>query len=113
MHKDGCLMPSVNYVQADGVERQIDVAAGTSAMHAAVKNDVRGIDGDCGGVAACATCHVHVASDWMARVGAAGEDELAMLELTEGQDEFSRLACQIIIDDSLDGLVLNLPESQF
>jgi 2Fe-2S ferredoxin len=106
-------MPILNYIDATGGKHAVEVPEGTSAMHAAVWNNVPGIDGDCGGVAACATCHVHVASEWLARAGSAGVDERQMLELAEGVDESSRLACQIILNADLDGLVLNLPESQF
>lgn len=106
-------MPIVNFVHVNGSTQAVEVGEGISAMHAAVANGVTGIDGDCGGVGACATCHVHVSAAWMKRVGPPGDEELAMLELTEGMDDTSRLACQIILGGNLDGLVLNLPESQF
>jgi 2Fe-2S ferredoxin len=82
-------------------------------MEAAVKNSVPGIDGDCGGAAACATCHVYVDPEWIGRTGPAAEGlEQSMLEFAEDVTDQSRLACQIIVADSLDGLILKLPEKQ-
>ncbi len=106
-------MNRVNYVEPDGTVHAVEVEAGISAMEAAVRNGVPGIDGDCGGAAACATCHVHVDPDWIARTGTATEGmEKSMLEFAEGVRETSRLACQISITDELDGLILRLPEQQ-
>lgn len=83
-------------------------------MEAAVQNGVPGIDGDCGGQAACATCHVFVDPDWLDRTGVAEpETELPLLEFAEGIQENSRLACQIRLTDALDGLILRMPEAQF
>jgi 2Fe-2S ferredoxin len=107
-------MPTVKFVEANGEDYIVEVESGTTAMRAAVDNGVRGIDGDCGGNAACATCHVFVDPDWIGKTGPAAEGpELEMLSLTEGFQENSRLGCQIILTDALDGLVLRLPVSQF
>ncbi|MEL6924524.1 MAG: 2Fe-2S iron-sulfur cluster-binding protein [Bacteroidota bacterium] len=79
-----------------------------SVMELAVQHNVAGIDGDCGGVCSCATCHVHVAPDQMALVGEAGDIEKDMLEFDEATNAFSRLSCQIEITEALDGLVLKV-----
>lgn len=106
-------MPKVTYVEASGAEHPVDAEEGISAMEAAVLNGVPGIDGDCGGQAACATCHVFVDEGWLGKVGLADEDELQLLELAEGIQPNSRLACQIRLSPDLDGLVLRMPEGQF
>jgi len=106
-------MTKVNYVEANGRVHAVDAEAGISAMEAAVKNSVPGIDGDCGGAAACATCHVYVDPEWIGRTGPASEGlEQSMLEFAEDVNERSRLACQITLNDALDGLVLRLPDRQ-
>lgn len=106
-------MTRVNYVEASGRVHAVEAEAGISAMEAAVKNSVPGIDGDCGGAAACATCHVYVDADWIGKTGPAQEGlETSMLEFAEDVNERSRLACQITLDDALDGLVLRLPDRQ-
>ena len=91
-------------------ENEEITAEGTSGsvMELAVNNNVKGIDGDCGGVCSCATCHVHVRSKDMETVGAAGEIEADMLELDDNVTEYSRLSCQIEITDVLDGIVLEV-----
>ncbi|MBX3504520.1 MAG: 2Fe-2S iron-sulfur cluster binding domain-containing protein [Parvibaculum sp.] len=106
-------MTKVNYIEASGKIHAVDAEAGISAMEAAVKNAVPGIDGDCGGAAACATCHVYVDEAWLPKTRPAQEGlEKSMLEFAEDVRETSRLACQITLDASLDGLVLRLPEKQ-
>jgi len=107
-------MPKVTYIEASGTEHTVDVAEGISAMEGALQNGVPGIDGDCGGQAACATCHVFVDPAWLDRTGRADPDlEWPMIELSEGAEENSRLACQITLTAALDGLVLRMPEAQF
>ena len=106
-------MPLVKYVEANGTEYAVETAAGVTAMEAAVKNGVPGIDGDCGGAAACATCHVYVDPAWMEKTGPAEEGlEQSMLEFAEDVRDNSRLACQITLSGELDGLILKLPEKQ-
>lgn len=105
-------MVKITYVEFNGTAHTVEVAAGENLMEGALGNGVPGIDGDCGGNAACATCHCYVAEDWLDRTGERNEMEEAMLELADGQQANSRLACQIIASDALDGLVLNLPETQ-
>lgn len=104
-------MAKITFISHDGLERTVDVAAG-SAMHAAVSHGVPGIDGDCGGAAACATCHVFVDPAWLAATGEQTAMEASMLEFAEGVEANSRLACQIQVTARLDGLILRLPESQ-
>jgi 2Fe-2S ferredoxin len=106
-------MTRVNFVEAGGKIHAVEAESGISAMEAAVRNSVPGIDGDCGGAAACATCHVHVDPSWIARTGPARDGmEKEMLEFAEDVGEMSRLACQIKLTDDLDGLILKLPEKQ-
>ena len=106
-------MPMIRFVDAAGTEYAVEAEEGVSAMEAAVKNGVPGIDGDCGGAAACATCHVYVDDDWLGKTGkAADEMEKNMLEFAEDVRETSRLACQISMSGALDGVILKLPEKQ-
>jgi 2Fe-2S ferredoxin len=101
------------YIEFDGTRHIVELAAGISLMTGAVSNGIRGIDGDCGGNCACATCHVHVDSDWRAAVGPpASESEHQLLQLSADVAADSRLACQIAMRDELDGIVVRLPESQ-
>ncbi|MBX9896442.1 MAG: 2Fe-2S iron-sulfur cluster binding domain-containing protein [Qipengyuania sp.] len=108
-------MVKLTFVGADGRTYPVDIEAGSSARDAALCNDVPGIDGDCGGVCACATCHVHVDSAWIDRVGrlAEGSMESELLQFAEGATEDSRLACQIALEADLDGLVLHVPAQQY
>jgi 2Fe-2S ferredoxin len=105
-------MPKVTYIEHSGKEHVIDVAAGATVMEGAVKNNVPGIDADCGGACACATCHVYVDDAWIARTGKAASMEESMLDFAEGVTANSRLSCQITVSADLDGLVVRLPESQ-
>jgi len=105
-------MPNIVYVENDGQEHMIDVPAGWSVMDGAVKNTVRGIDADCGGACACATCHVFVDQAWIGKLPAASEMETEMLALAEDVVPTSRLSCQIVVSHELDGLVVRMPESQ-
>ncbi len=105
-------MPIVRYVEYSGEERAVDVPPGISLMEAALQNMVAGIDGDCGGCCACATCHVYVDPEWIDRLPAREDMETEMLELAEDVRPNSRLSCQIKMSAALDGLVVRLPESQ-
>jgi 2Fe-2S ferredoxin len=103
-------MPSVIFVLPDGSERRVDVAPGTSLMHAAVDRDLPGIVGECGGCATCATCHVVVDAAWAARLPPIGPDEDDMLDFTASpRQPNSRLGCQIAVDASLEGVRVMLP----
>ena len=105
-------MGRVTYQAHDGTEHVVELEDGISVMEGAVRNGLPGIDGDCGGMCACATCHVHVAAEWLDRVGAPGEQENELLDLAPERDEYSRLSCQIAMSPDLDGLVVRMPESQ-
>ena len=105
-------MGQVTYVEYDGTAHDVRVDDGISIMEGAVRNGIPGIDADCGGQCACATCHVHVAPEWQALVGTAGEMEDELLNLAPERDEHSRLSCQIVMSPGLDGLVVRMPESQ-
>ena len=105
-------MPQVIYIEADGTEYWADVGLGESVMEAAKREGVPGIDADCGGVCACATCHVYVPAAWQAATGEPGEDEREMLELATDPRPNSRLSCQIVMTTDLAGLVVNVPVSQ-
>jgi 2Fe-2S ferredoxin len=105
-------MPKVIFKAFNGKVSTVDAPTGTSVMRAATDNRVDGIDGDCGGNCACATCHVYVDPAWMVRTGNRTHTEEDMLNLVSELRDNSRLACQIILEDDLDGLVVALPESQ-
>ncbi|MEO0982971.1 MAG: 2Fe-2S iron-sulfur cluster-binding protein [Pseudomonadota bacterium] len=105
-------MPKITYVEHDGSEREIDAKNGESVMETAVKNSVPGIDADCGGACACATCHVYVDEAWVGKTGEASAMEQSMLDFAENVQPNSRLSCQITVSDELDGLKVTTPESQ-
>lgn len=105
-------MGRVTYIEFNGTEHPIDLEDGLSVMEGAVSNGIPGIDADCGGMCACATCHVHLSAEWYAKVGAPGEQEDEMLELAPERHEHSRLSCQITMSPELDGLVVQMPEAQ-
>ena len=106
-------MPTITYITHDGQRYEVTVDEGTHLMAAAVDNGVPGIDGDCGGNCACATCHVHVDDAWRAAVGGPASDmEKDLLGFADGADESSRLGCQVTVDAELDGLVVRLPLGQ-
>ena len=105
-------MPTVTYIAFDGRRFVTDVASGRSVMEGAVNADIPGIDADCGGSCACATCHVHVDEAWLDATGALSEMERAMLDFVPAARDDSRLSCQIVVTEALDGLVVQMPESQ-
>jgi 2Fe-2S ferredoxin len=105
-------MPKVTFIAHDGTRHAVDAVAGESLMRAAVDHDVPGIDADCGGMCACATCHVFVQPEWFGRLAAPSAQEEEMLNFTAERRETSRLACQIPITEALDGLVVTMPEGQ-
>jgi len=107
-------MARVTYVEHDGTEHKIEVPQGTSVMQGAVNNMLKGIIGECGGGLACATCHCYVDDAWTSRVGPPSELEQEMLESASSEAKpSSRLSCQIILTDELDGLVVHLPATQY
>lgn len=105
-------MPQVTFIEADGTERVIDASEGASLMSAAVQNNVRGIDAECGGAMSCATCHVHVDAEWIDRVGQIEGDERELASFSDDFDEgCSRLSCQITVSAALEGLKVRIPSS--
>lgn len=106
-------MAKITYIEHDGTQHVIDVASGMTVMEGAVKNTIPGIDADCGGACACATCHVYVDEAWMGKVGKPESMEEDMLDFAFDVRENSRLSCQIKVSDELDGLRIILPEKQF
>ena len=105
-------MAKVTYIEHDGTEHVIDVKTGLTVMEGAVKNNIPGIDADCGGACACATCHVYVGDGWLDKTGTKSAKEESMLDFAEGVKENSRLSCQIKVSDALEGLTVTMPESQ-
>jgi ferredoxin, 2Fe-2S len=106
-------MPKITFISHDGEEYTVEAESGSSVMQAATSNGVPGVDGDCGGALACATCHVFVTDSWADRLPQPREGkEMEMLELLDGYTPTSRLSCQIVITDALDGLVLKMPRGQ-
>jgi 2Fe-2S ferredoxin len=105
-------MPRLVFIQADGSQRTIDAQVGRSVMEVARANGVTGIRADCGGDCACSTCHCYVDPDWIERLPPARADEVGLIEFAWEPREGSRLTCQLLVTDSLDGLVLRLPTRQ-
>jgi 2Fe-2S ferredoxin len=105
-------MPKVTFVSFKGTRHEVVVTEGLSLMRAAVDNNVPGIDGDCGGQCACATCHVFVDAQWAERAGPRTAREDDMLNFAAELQDNSRLACQILVTQALDGLVVSMPEGQ-
>jgi 2Fe-2S ferredoxin len=105
-------MAKITYIEHDGTPHEVDVKTGLSVMEGAVKNNIPGIDADCGGACACATCHVYVDEAWLPKTGEKSAMEESMLDFAEGVEPNSRLSCQIKVSDDLDGLVVRMPESQ-
>ena len=105
-------MTKITFIEYAGAVHEVEAKPGLSVMETAVKNNVPGIDADCGGACACATCHIYVDPDWLTLTGARSAMEDSMLDFAEGVEPNSRLACQIKITEGLDGLVVRLPESQ-
>ena len=106
-------MPEVTFVEPDGTTHVIDVAVGKSLMQAAVERLIPGIEGDCGGLCACGTCHVYVDAPWMQQLPEADELEQGILEFAWDVDDRSRLSCQLIMTDALAGIRLHLPARQY
>lgn len=108
-------MPRITYIQHNGSARTVDVPAGDNVMQGALFNEVEGIVGECGGALACATCHCYIDEAWGDKVGlAASQGERDMLEIAAGWIRpNSRLGCQIVVSDELDGLIVHTPETQY
>jgi len=105
-------MTKIKYIEHNKKSQTIDVANGLSVMEGAVQNNIPGIDADCGGSMACATCHVYVKEEWFNKLPPKEEGEEDMLDMAFEPKKNSRLSCQLIVSDQLEGLVVNLPEKQ-
>ena len=105
-------MPKIKYVEFSGKEHEVEVPAGWSVMEGAVKNLIPGIDADCGGACACATCHVYVDPQWQAKIPAKSDMEETMLDFAQELQPNSRLSCQIKVGPELEGLVVRMPKTQ-
>ena len=106
-------MTTINFVLHDGSKHAVEAKNGDSLMIVAMRNDFEGILAECGGACSCATCHVHIDPDWMAKLPEMDDLEGEMLDFAEDVDDYSRLSCQIKVTDALDGLVVNIPEKQY
>ena len=106
-------MAKIKYIEFSGAEHEIDVSSWLTIMECAIKNKIPGIDADCGGACACATCHVYVAKEWIEKLPPKEDSEEDMLDFAFDVKDNSRLSCQITVSDELDGLVVNMPEKQF
>jgi 2Fe-2S ferredoxin len=106
-------MALVKYIDAQGVETEVDVVNGDTVMEGATANGIEGIVAECGGGCACATCHCYVDEAWYDRLAPPGDAERDLLECVSEPRPTSRLSCQIHVSDELDGLLVRLPESQY
>ena len=105
-------MPKITYIEHNGKSHTIDVSNDLTVMEGAVQNNIPGIDADCGGACACATCHVYVDEKWFGKLNTKIDSEQDMLDMAFEPNKFSRLACQITVTDELDGLVVKMPSKQ-
>ena len=105
-------MPKITFIDHEGTARSIEAEIGSTVMETAIRNGVPGIEAECGGACACATCHVYVDEAWRDVVGGPSAMEESMLDFAEGVEPNSRLSCQIKVTAELDGLVVHTPERQ-
>ena len=106
------LMPKITYKDNQDNSKTIDVENGLTVMEGAIQNDIPGIDADCGGSMACATCHVYVEEKWLNKLSKAEDAEVDMIDMAYEPKKNSRLSCQLIVSDELDGLIVTTPEKQ-
>ena len=105
-------MPKINYINSEGNSQTIEVENGLSVMEGAIQNDIPGIDADCGGSMACATCHVYVEENWLNKLTKAEDAEIDMIDMAYEPKKNSRLSCQLIVTNELDGLTVTTPAKQ-
>ena len=105
-------MTKIKYIEHNGKEHIVEVQNGLTVMEGAVQNDIPGIDADCGGGMACATCHVYVNEEWIDKLPTKEDGEEDMLDMAFEPKKNSRLSCQLTVSDELDGLVVNIPSKQ-
>ena len=105
-------MTKITYIESSGTARTVDAEVGSTVMETAIRNNIPGIEAECGGACACATCHVYVDEAWKDKTGSSSAMEESMLDFAENVEANSRLSCQIKVSDALDGLIVRMPESQ-
>tara|TARA_Y100000768_G_C23840021_1_gene615690 strand:+ start:258 stop:578 length:321 start_codon:yes stop_codon:yes gene_type:complete len=105
-------VPKITYIDNEGTSRTIEVENGLSVMEGAIQKDIPGIDADCGGSMACATCHVYVEEKWLGKLPKAEEAEVDMIDMAYEPKKNSRLSCQLIVSEELDGLTVTTPAKQ-
>ena len=105
-------MPKIIYKDYQGTSKTIEVESGFTVMEGAIQKEIPGIDADCGGSMACATCHVYVDEKWIDKIPKAEDAEIDMIDMAFDPKKNSRLSCQIIVNEQLDGLVVTTPEKQ-
>ena len=105
-------MPKITYITSENETHTIDVDNGLTVMEGAVQNNIPGIDADCGGGMACATCHVYVTEDWFDKLPKKEDGEEDMLDMAYEPKKNSRLSCQLIVTNELDGLTVTTPAKQ-
>ena len=105
-------MPKITYQDNQGNSKTIEIENGLTVMEGAIQNDIPGIDADCGGSMACATCHVYVEEKWLNKLPKAEEAEIDMIDMAYEPKKNSRLSCQIIASDDIDGLIITTPKKQ-
>ncbi len=105
-------MAKITYIDNEGTSRTIEVDNGLSVMEGAIQKDIPGIDADCGGSMACATCHVYVEENWLDKLPKAQDAEVDMIDMAYEPKKNSRLSCQLIVSDDLDGLTVMTPAKQ-
>ena len=105
-------MSKITYIEHNGKSHSINVQNGLTVMEGAIQNNIPGIDADCGGSMACATCHVYVKEEWFNKLPKKEDGEEDMLDMAFEPNKFSRLSCQLTVTDELDGLIVQLPSKQ-
>ena len=105
-------MAKITYIDHTGKSKTLDVKNGLTVMEGAVQNNISGIDADCGGGMACATCHVYVKEEWFNKLPKKEDGEEDMIDMAYEPNKYSRLSCQLTVSDELEGLTVKLPEKQ-
>ena len=105
-------MPKITYIDSSGNKKTVEVAKGLTVMEGAIQNKIPEIDADCGGGMACATCHVYVKKEWLNKLNKSEDAEQDMIDMVFEPKKNSRLSCQIVVSDEIDGLVVTTPPKQ-
>ena len=101
-------MPKITYIDSSGTERTVEAEIGATVMETAIRNNIPGIEAECGGACACATCHVYVDKDWFDKLPARSDAEVDMLDMALAVEDNSRLSCQLVCSAALDGIKVTL-----